>query len=90
MIAPRLLTWRFVNRYGEEWEFVYDSGTGEGVLRGADVAWQDCPVVGGRALGLVLNDEEIAWLRKACAEATSESKVVRGNDQGGSSVEPCG
>jgi hypothetical protein len=37
MIAPLFPTWRFTNRYGEEWEFVYDSKTGEGILRGSDV-----------------------------------------------------
>ncbi|MHB1038544.1 MAG: hypothetical protein ACYC35_29105 [Pirellulales bacterium] len=70
MIAPRLPLWRFTNRYGEEWEFVYDSGTGEGILRGSDVDWQEYPVVGGLAPGLILNEEEIAWLRKTWAEAT--------------------
>ena len=66
---PRLPTWHFTNRYGEEWEFTYDAGTGEGVLRGADVDWQEYHVVDGLAQGLILNEEEIAWLRKKWAEA---------------------
>jgi len=46
MIGPRLPTWRFTNRYGEEWEFTYDSDTGTGILRGSDVDWEEYPVVG--------------------------------------------
>jgi len=68
MIAPRLPTWRFTNRYGEEWEFMYDSATGEGILRGSDVDWQEYRVVGGLAPELVLNEEEILWLRKVWVE----------------------
>ena len=62
MIAPRLSTWRFTNRYGEEWEFMHDSDTGMGILRGSDVDWEEYSVVGGLAQGLILNEEEIAWL----------------------------
>jgi len=68
MIASRLPTWRFTNRYGEEWEFMYDSATGEGILRGSDVDWQEYRVVGGLAPELVLNEEEILWLRKVWVE----------------------
>ena len=49
---------------------MYDSGTGEGTLRGSDVDWQEYPVVGGLAQGLILNEEEIVWLRKTWEEAT--------------------
>ncbi len=73
MVAPRLPTWRFTNRYGEEWEFVYDSASGEGVLRGSDVDWKAYRVVSGFAPGLILNEEEIIWLRKTWAEATGGS-----------------
>ena len=68
MAAPA----RFTNRYGEEWEFEYDPSTGKGVLRGADVDWQEYCVIGGMAVGLILNNEEILWLRKAWAEATGQ------------------
>ena len=61
---------RFTNRYGEEWEFKYDPLKKEGVLRGSDVGWQDYRVVEGRVPGLILNDEEIQWLRKVWAETT--------------------
>jgi hypothetical protein len=49
---------------------VYDSIAGEGMVCGSDVDWEPYPVVEGRAVGLILNDEEVAWLRKAWAEAS--------------------
>ena len=64
---------RFTNRYGEEWRFEYDCSRVEGMLSGSDVDWQKYRVVEGRALGLILNEEEIQWLRKAWLEATSAS-----------------
>ena len=70
MVAPARYTSRFTNRYGEEWEFEYDSTTGEGVVRGSDVDWNEYRVVAGRAIGLIMNNEEILWLRETWAEAT--------------------
>ena len=70
MIAPNIYRSRLKNRYGEVWEFEYDPGAGEGILRGTDVDWQDYRVVDGQVLDLVLNDEEIRWLRNAWKEAT--------------------
>jgi hypothetical protein len=72
MINRRRYTSRFTNRYGEEWEFEYEPIQGEGWLRGSDVDWQEYRVIGGVAPGLVLNKEEIEWLRKAWSEATTE------------------
>ena len=69
MVAPQLYTSRFSNRYGEEWVFEYDPTNGEGVLRGVEIGWQEYRVVEGRVPGLILNDEETLWLRKAWAEA---------------------
>lgn len=69
MVAPQLYTSRFSNQYGEEWVFEYDPTKEEGVLRGVDIGWQEYRVVEGRVPGLILNDEEILWLRKAWAEA---------------------
>jgi hypothetical protein len=69
-VAASRYTSRFRNRYGEEWVFEYDPAKGEGGLRGSDVDWEEYRVVGGRAEGLILNDDEILWLRKAWAEAT--------------------
>lgn len=71
MVASARYAARFANRYGEEWVFEYDPTTGEGVVRGSDVGWNPYPVVRGQAIGLVMNDEEILWLRGAWAEATS-------------------
>ena len=69
---PKLRIWRFANRYGEEWEFTFDAARKEGILRGSDVNWQAYPVFGGKASGLVLNEEEIQWLQKVWREATIE------------------
>jgi hypothetical protein len=65
--------WRFTNRYGEAWEFRYDAKNREGVLRGSDVDWQSYRVVGGQVPGLMLNNEEIQWLRQVWSEATTGS-----------------
>ena len=70
MIAPRRYSSCFTNRYGELWEFEYDPSKQEGVLRGSDVDWHEYRVVGGRALGLILNAEEIEWLHDAWVEAS--------------------
>jgi len=71
MISKNYYKSQFTNQYGEEWEFTYDSLTKEGVLRGSDVGWQEYRVIEGRVPGLILNDEEIRWLRRAWAEATA-------------------
>ena len=49
---------------------VYDPDIGTGILRGSDVDWEEHPVAGGVAQGLILNEEEIVWLRKTWTEAT--------------------
>ena len=69
MIAPRPYISQFRNQYGEEWIFEYDPAKGEGVLRGSDVDWQEYRVIDGRVSGLILNDEEIRWLREAWTAA---------------------
>lgn len=69
MIANRHYVSRFTNRYGEEWEFKYDLLHKEGFLRGSDVGWREYHVLEGRVPELILNDEEIQWLRKVWAEA---------------------
>ena len=46
MVAPRLPNMAIHEPLrGEEWEFVYDSASGEGVLRGSDVDWKAYRVV---------------------------------------------
>ncbi len=67
---PAKYTSRFTNRYGEAWEFDYYRSKRQGVLRGSDVDGQRYHVIDGHVQGLILNDEEIQWLRRAWAEAT--------------------
>jgi hypothetical protein len=57
------------------WEFEYDPARQEGVLRGEDVDWQEYPVLDGQVPGLVLNDEELRWLRTAWEEARGAHKI---------------
>ena len=71
MIANSHYSSRLTNRYGEEWEFDYNPLKKEGMLSGSDVEWQNYRVIEGRVLGLILNEEEIQWLRRAWAEATA-------------------
>ena len=71
MTKPIPYTSSFTNRYGEKWEFEHDPGTGEGILRGSDIDWQEHRVIDGRVAGLILNEEEIEWLREAWKKATS-------------------
>ena len=70
MVAPNIYRSRLINRYGEAWECEYDPSTEEGVLRGTDVDWQEHRVLDGQVPDLILNDEEIRWLRTAWKEAT--------------------
>ena len=70
MVAPGVYRSRFENRYGEAWEFEYDPVKGEGLLRGQDVDWQEYRVLDGQVTGLILNDEEIRWLRIEWQKAT--------------------
>jgi hypothetical protein len=74
---PATYTSRFTNRYGEEWQFDYYQIKRQGVLRGSDVDWQSYAVADGRAQGLILNDEEILWLRRAWAEATIPERQIK-------------
>ena len=65
-------TSEFTNRHGEKWIFEYDYATNKGILKGSDVDWQSYDVVDGRAPDLILNNEEILWLRRAWAEAMAK------------------
>lgn len=72
MPDPAFYTARFTDRYGETWQFEYDHYRQEGMLRGSDLDGQCHAVIGGQARGVILNEEEIQWLRKAWSEATSQ------------------
>lgn len=71
MIWTRDYVARFTKEYGKEWEFEYDPVMNTGTLRGSDVDWRSCPVIDGRAVGLILNENELSWLRRIWVEATS-------------------
>ncbi|HEB30600.1 MAG TPA: hypothetical protein ENI15_06960 [Spirochaetes bacterium] len=64
----------FTNEYGEDWVFEYDYSTGNGVIKGSDVDWNEYPIIDGKALGLVLAQSEIEWLRSCWLEATADSQ----------------
>ena len=72
MPDPVRYTSRFTNRYGEDGQFEYDDRKQEGILGGSDVDGQRYAVIGGLARGVILNEEEIQWLRRAWAEATRQ------------------
>jgi len=68
---PALYVGYFENRYGEQWIFTFDRPTGEARLWGGDIGWDDVRTVrDGRVEGLILAEEEIAWLQ-ACWKAVS-------------------
>lgn len=69
MINKRIYTSEFRNRWGDQWIFEYDYVTGQGTLKGSDADWESYPVVNGMTPDIVLNDQEIRWLRKAWAES---------------------
>ncbi len=73
VMAKNIYTSEFANRYGEKWTFEYDYAIGKGILKGSDVDWQSYDVVDGRASDLILNNEEMLWLRRAWAEAIAQS-----------------
>ena len=72
-MAENTYTSEFANRYGGKWIFEYYYATGKGILKGSDVDWQSYDVVDGRAPDLILNNEEILWLRRAWHEAVGHS-----------------
>ena len=71
MTKEKIFTSEFTNRFGETWVFEYDYTTRKALLRGSDVDDQSYSVVDGYVPDLVLNNEEILWLRSAWAKATS-------------------
>jgi len=63
----------FANRYGEQAVFIYDYGTHEASVRMGDAGWDNVHrVVDGRVEGVILNEEEAAWIR-ACWLATAKA-----------------
>ncbi len=54
---------QYENEYGERWIFTYNYVAGIGTITGSDVSWDNYQVIDGRAIGLLLNDGELNWLR---------------------------
>lgn len=77
MNEKKTYTSEFKNRYGEQWIFEYDYATGKAFLKGSDVDHQSYSVIDGRAPDLLLNNEEILWLRRTWANALSSRTVNR-------------
>jgi len=69
MIASRTYVSEYTNEYGEEWIFEFKPETGKAVVKGSDVDWEEYAVTEGYAFGLVMNEGELQWLRKAWADA---------------------
>jgi hypothetical protein len=62
----------FANRYGEQSVFIYDTDTHQASVRMGDAGWDNVHrVVDGRLEGIILNEEEAAWIR-ACWLATAK------------------
>ena len=62
----------FANRYGEQAVFIYDTDTHQASVRMGDAGWDNVHcVVDGRVEGIILNEEEAAWIR-ACWLATAK------------------
>ncbi len=66
----------YKNEYGERWIFTYDYATGLGTITGSDVSWDNYQVIDGSAIGLLLNDGELKWLRASWDNAM---KVIEKN-----------
>jgi hypothetical protein len=63
----------FANRYGEQAVFIYDTATHLASVRMGDAGWDNVHrVVDGRVEGVILNEEEAAWIR-ACWLATAKA-----------------
>ena len=63
----------FENTYGDQWIFTFDRTTRCAEVRGGDVGWNTVFVVeNGRVPDLMLNSEELAWLRACWKTAVTD------------------
>lgn len=62
----------FTNKYGEDWEFEYNSELEKAIVKGSDVSWEEYPVIEGIACGLYMSKEEHEWLLSAWKAATQD------------------
>ena len=56
----------FENSDGEQFVFQYQRSTGEAVLRGGDLGWDESYEIPQMAGDIVLNDAEFLWLMACC------------------------
>ena len=69
---PGLYIGYFQNPYGEQWIFTFNRQARAATLRGGDVGWEDAhEVQDGRVQGLILGQEEAAWLQACWKAATA-------------------
>jgi hypothetical protein len=54
-------------KYGDSWKLELDERTGSGWISGSDVDWERYRVVRGMVPGLILNEEELAWIESVWA-----------------------
>lgn len=67
----------FRNQHGEQWVLAYDFDIETGIVCGGDAGWERLHTfVDGRTPGLVINDEERAWLL-ACWLAVNVGRQYR-------------
>jgi len=63
----------FENPFREQWVFKYDRASKRGELQGGDAGWENVfQVIDGRAVGLILGEEELQWLLACWHAATGE------------------
>lgn len=66
---------RFVNEFGERYEFRYDRKVGQGTLAGDETDWEALDVIGGRVPGFLLGVDESELLCDCWEAATGERPV---------------
>lgn len=69
----------YENRYGEVWVFAYDSCTDTSTVKGSDVDWQSYVVTQGQAQGVILTQDEQAWLTSCWNDAIKERLRASGS-----------
>jgi hypothetical protein len=65
----------FENAHGEQAIFVHNRATNESDLFLGDVGWKRFRVTDRNVEGLILNEEEVLWLRACCRAANVSSST---------------
>ncbi|MFH1264132.1 MAG: hypothetical protein ABIK89_00280 [Planctomycetota bacterium] len=75
--SPGVYVGYFQGSYGDQFVVRIDQKTGEGVLRGGDIGWdEECKVVNGIAPALNMSPPERLWLVACWVAATGEAPEV--------------